>query len=99
MKKQVLPEREWITIRGRRILWDCFINLFDARQSDGLFIGRSITASQELYSMGYGIQLLTDSWAHGMNTIDEYWESPDLLYNTGNHPGISISIKRSCDFK
>ncbi len=77
MKKQVLPEREWLTIRGRRILSDCFIDLFDAWRSDRLFIGRSITASQELYSMGYGIQLLTDSWAHGMNTTDEYWESLD----------------------
>ena len=72
MKTPALTGREWLTFRGRRILWDCFIDIFDDWRSDRRLDACSSEVYENALRMGYGVQVLTDCWAHGMDSVYAY---------------------------
>ncbi|MBR7087866.1 MAG: hypothetical protein IKI38_00790 [Mogibacterium sp.] len=85
MKESAIPGREWLTCRGRRILWDCFIDIFDVWNPDQMLSNRSSKMYDQALRMGYGVQVMTDRWAHGMNTVSEYSEGLDYYQLSQPH--------------
>ncbi len=73
--KQAPPEREWVTIHGRRILWRELIDVMDSGQLFYLIQRFREEKYHAALQTGYGIQLLTDAYVDGLDDVSEFDEN------------------------